>query len=65
MEISVSPKTKKLIDDASKKLNLNSEATITIALQSYLNSEDKGLKREFEMWENLGNEALENFEKSL
>ena len=65
MEISVSPKTKKLIDDASKKLNLNSEATITIALQSYLNSEDRGLKREIEMWENLGNEALENFEKSL
>ena len=66
MEISISPETKKLIDEASKKLNLNDEDVITVALESYIKlSEDPELAEELEMWEDLGNEELENFEKSL
>ncbi|MEK6895066.1 MAG: hypothetical protein AABX48_00945 [Nanoarchaeota archaeon] len=66
MEITISSKTKKLIEEASKELNLDSETTITIAIESYLeNRIDSDLKKELEGWEELGIEALENFEKSL
>jgi len=66
MEISISPQTKKLIEEASKKLNINSEAIISIAVRSYLeNTLDPELKAEFEVWDKESDEALENFEKSL
>lgn len=66
MEISVSPKTKRLIDEASKKLNLNDEAVINVALESYIKlSEDIELKQELKMWERASDEALENFEKGF
>ena len=62
MEISVSPKTKRLIDKASEKLNLDSESTISLILESYLKvSEDPELAEELEMWEEAGVEDLNDF----
>jgi len=62
MEISVSPKTKRLIDKASEKLNLDSESAIYLILESYLKvSEDPELAEELEMWEKAGVEDLNDF----
>lgn len=64
MEIEISQKTRKLIEKASKELNLDSETTITIAIESYLKSnENSELKEELEIWENASNEDLDNFNK--
>ena len=66
MEITVSNKTKKLIDEVSHKLDLDGEETIVIALESYLRVQnDPNLKKELEIWEEASSEALNNFEESL
>ncbi|PIN90146.1 hypothetical protein COU57_04440 [Candidatus Pacearchaeota archaeon CG10_big_fil_rev_8_21_14_0_10_32_14] len=62
MEITVSNKTKKLIDEVSHKLDLDREETITTALKSYIKVfDDPVLKKELELWENAGLEDLKDF----
>ena len=63
MEKQLSLETIKLIEKASKQLNMNKELVIVSAIKSYL--EEAELKREFESWDKLSDEALENFEKIL
>ncbi|KHO55249.1 MAG: hypothetical protein QT10_C0004G0036 [archaeon GW2011_AR19] len=63
MEKQLSLETIKLIEKASKQLNMNKELVIVSAIKSYL--EEAELKREFESWDKLSDEALENFEKVL
>ena len=55
------------IKDASKVLGINDKKLIDRAIIVYLDAIQKqiDLKREMKLWDELSNEALINFEKSL
>lgn len=63
MEKQFSLETTRLIEKASKQLKMNEELVIALAIKSYL--KEKQLKEEFEEWEKLSDEALENFESII
>ena len=51
----------RLIQNASRKLNLDSETTITIAVKSYLKNQE--LNEELESWEFASEDDLTKFNR--
>ena len=67
MQIELQKDTSRKIDDVSKVLGIKREKLIDRAILVYLDSIQKQieLKREMKEWDQLSDEALLNFEKSL
>ena len=67
MQIEISKDVSKEIEYASKVLGIKSKNLIDRAILVYLDSIQKqlDLKREMKVWDELSDEALVNFEKSL
>ena len=67
MQIELQKDTSRKIDDVSKVLGIKREKLIDRAILVYLDSIHKQieLKREMKEWDQLSDEALLNFEKSL
>ncbi len=66
MELTLSPEIKHRVAEASEKSGLNESELIKKAILLYLDTIKKqvDLKKEFDAWEKVSDEALENFEKS-
>ncbi len=67
MQIELSKDTFKKLEDASKVLGIEDNKLIDRAILVYLDAIQKqiDLKREMRLWDELSDEALINFEKSL
>lgn len=67
MQIEISKDTSRKVDDVSKILGIRKNKLIDRALLVYLDSIQKqlDLKKEMKVWDELSDEALMNFEKSL
>ncbi|MEK6862232.1 MAG: hypothetical protein AABY07_09795 [Nanoarchaeota archaeon] len=67
MQIELQKDTSQKIEKASKILGIKEKELIDRALLLYLDSISKyiELKKEFKDWDELSDEALTNFEKSL
>jgi len=63
MENKISQKTIKIIEDASRQLNMNAEVMISLAIKAYL--EEKELQEELEVWNQASDEDFSRFEKEL
>jgi hypothetical protein len=67
MQIEISRDTSKKVNDVSRLLGIRNKKLIDRALLFYLDSIQKqlDLKKEMNIWDELSDEALVNFEKSL
>lgn len=67
MQIELSKDVSRKLEDASKVLGIKDKRLIDRAILLYLDAIQKqiDLKREMRLWDELSNEALINFEKSL
>ena len=67
MNVQVSTELDKRIKSVSKRMGVKEKEIVEKALILYLDNFKKyaSLKREMKMWDELSDEALENFEKSL
>ena len=67
MQVQTSKDVDKKIKEASKVLGLKEEEIVDRAILLYLDSMEKylELKKEFKAWDNLSDEALNNFESGL
>jgi len=67
MQIEISKDTSRKIEEASKVLGIKRNNIIDRAILVYLDSIQKQLelKKEMKLWDELSDEALVNFEKSL
>ena len=67
MQIELSKDTFKKLEDTSKVLGIEDNKLIDRAILVYLDAIQKqiDLKREMRLWDELSDEALINFEKSL
>ncbi len=67
MEIDIPEDTQKKISEASRKLGIDEEELVDKAILHFLNdvNEYVEIKKEFDQWEKLSDEALVKFEKSL
>jgi len=67
MEIEISEDASKKIGQISTALGLEKREIVDRAILFYLDNIQKSLqiKKEFEMWDSLSDEALINFEKQL
>ena len=66
-DIKIPEETSEKLDKASEILGLNKEKLIDRALLLYLDNLEKylDLKKEFNLWDELSDEALLDFEKPL
>jgi hypothetical protein len=67
MEIQLSKMANERLNEASDVLGVEKKEIVDRAVLVYLDDMDKHikLKKEFEVWDKLSDEALINFEKSL
>ena len=67
MSMETSKDLSQKVDEASKALGIKRQELIDRALLVYLDNLAKyiNLKREMKIWDELSDEALENFEKSV
>lgn len=67
MEVHISRNVEKVLSEASKKSGFNEEEFVERAVLFYVDTIQKqlGLKKEFEQWDELSDEALVNFEAGL
>ncbi len=67
MEIEISQESLNKINRAERVFGIGKEELVDRAILVYLDQMNKyfELKEEFEIWDELSDEALENFERSL
>jgi len=67
MEIEISDETMELINQVEKILGIRKKELVNRAILVYVDGMSKqiALKNEFGVWDELSDESLDNFEKSL